>query len=163
MNLRQVRDDAADTIASDIGVSLGLITALRSTAFRAMQGECSFPMDLTNKYSISMDTIYNAGNAHNDETTNSNNEQDIIESQEMLRNATKEIAQMARFHMHRARSNQNSVPKEGRPCLLPAVCGIQYLDALDTCDYDVFHPTLVDGRRLDLMLLLGRAWFTGSF
>ena len=126
-----------------------------------MQGECSFPLDLTNKYSISMDTIYNAGNAHNDETNS--NEQDILESQELVRNASKEMSQMARFHMHRARANQNSVPKDGRPCLLPAVCGLQYLDALDACNHDVFHPTLADRRRLNLMLLLGRAWLTGSF
>lgn len=126
-----------------------------------MQGESSFPLDLTEKYSITMDTIYKAANAHNDDT-NADRE-DCLEAQEILRNATKEMTQMARFHIHRARSNQSVVPSKARPCLLPAVCGLQYLDALDACNYDVFHPSLVDGKRLELMLLLGRAWLTGSY
>ena len=126
-----------------------------------MQGETSFPLDLTDKYSISMDTIYKAANAHNDDANV--NKKDFLEAQESLRNATKEMAQMARFHMHRARSKQSVVPSKARPCLLPAVCGLQYLDALDACNYDVFHPSLVDRKRLELMLLLGRAWLTGSY
>ena len=36
-----LRDEDADTVASDIGVGLGLLTALRSTGFRATQGDCS--------------------------------------------------------------------------------------------------------------------------
>ena len=147
-------------VASDIGVSLGLITALRSTAFRAMQGESSIPEDLTNKYSISMETIYKAANAHNDEVSD---REESLEAQKTLQYAVKEMAQMARFHMHRARGKQSGVPKDARPCLLPAVCGLQYLDALDECNYDVFHPSLIDNRRLNLMLLLGRGWLTGSF
>jgi NADH dehydrogenase [ubiquinone] 1 alpha subcomplex assembly factor 6 len=143
-------------VASDIGVALGLITALRSTSFRAMQGEISIPLDLTNKYSITMDTLYNAANAHNDESV------DIDKSaQKAVRNASKELAEMASFHLHRARSKQSVVPKEARTCLLPAVCGLEYLDSLKKCNYDVFHPSLGEGRRLGLMMLLGRAWATG--
>lgn len=148
-------------VASDIGVSLGLITALRSTAFRSIQGECAIPLDLANKYSISMDTIYKAAKVHDNEAITGKEESH--EAQELLRNAAMEMAQMARFHMHRGRAKQSMVPKEARPCLLPAVCGLQYLDALDACNYDVFHDSLVDRRRLNLMLLLGRAWLTGSF
>ena len=148
-------------VASDIGVSLGLITALRATAFRAMSGECSIPLDLTNKYSITLGTIYNAAKIHNDKTDE--NKSDLIESQEKLRSATKEMVHIARFHMYRAREKQSVVPNKARPCLLPAVCGLQYLDALNECNYDVFHPSLTDKRRLNLMLLLGRAWLTGSY
>ena len=53
---------------------------------------------------------------------------EVASSQEALRKATHEMANMAFFHLHRACENQSSVPKEGRPCLLPAVCGLQYLD-----------------------------------
>lgn len=155
-----MRDEAADVVASDIGVGLGIITALRSTAFRAMQGESSIPLDLTNKYSISMETIYNAANLHNDDVSN---KEESLEAQAALCNAVKEMSQMARFHLHRARGNQSAVPKSARSCLLPAVCGLQYLDSLAEFDHDVFHPTMVDRRRLNLMLLLGRGWLTGSF
>ncbi|KAL7518828.1 hypothetical protein ACHAWX_003632 [Stephanocyclus meneghinianus] len=155
-----VRDEASDMVASDIGVSLGLITALRSTAFRAMQGECSIPLDLTTKYSITMDTIYDAANSHSDEALD---ETKLVAAQVSLQNAAREMAQMASFHLHRARAKQGVVPKEARACLLPAVCGLQYLDALKACNYDLFHPSLVDGKRLRLMILLGRAWLTGLF
>ncbi|KAL3788798.1 LOW QUALITY PROTEIN: hypothetical protein HJC23_006251 [Cyclotella cryptica] len=155
-----VRDEASDLVASDIGVSLGLINALRSTAFRAMQGECSIPLDLTTKYSITMDTIWDAANAHNNEAVK---EAKFVEAQESLQNAAQEMAEMASLHLHRARAKQSVVPKEARACLLPAVCGLRYLNDLKECNYDLFHPSLADGRRLRLMLLLGRAWLTGSY
>ena len=89
------------------------------------------------------------------------------------------MANAARFHLHRARENQSVVPREGRTALLPAVCGLHYLNVLEGCDYDVMHTSLVGGgeedegdsgsagferrRRLGLMLLLGRTWMTGTF
>ena len=98
---------------------------------------------------------------------------DSSSSREALQNATREMADLASFHMHRARDGQHAVPKEGRMCLLPAVCGLQYLDSLKEANYDVLHPSLVGGeegsanaerrRRLGLMLLLGRTWLTGTF
>ena len=96
-------------------------------------------------------------------------------AKESLRAATMEMVEMASFHFHRARENQGKVPKEGRMCLLPAVCGLKYLDSLKECNYDVLHPVLVGGgedaaavaverrRRLSLMLMLGRTWLTGTF
>jgi len=178
-----VRDEASDTVASDIGVGLGLITALRSTAFRATQGECSIPMDIATEHSITMDKLYTALNASlngdsDTNTTKNNNPQDAKEAKEALRNATSEMAKMASFHLHRARENQGVVPKEGRPCLLPAVCALHYLSILqEECENDVFHPSLVGGigggseglsgverrRKLNLMFYLGRAWLTGTF
>mmetsp|Transcript_28797 Transcript_28797/g.47189 ORF Transcript_28797/g.47189 Transcript_28797/m.47189 type:complete len:340 (+) Transcript_28797:150-1169(+) len=167
-----VRDEAADTVASDIGVGLGIITALRSTGFRATQGECSIPSDLASKHSVSMDTVWSAWDASIN-TQDNNTTDEVASSQEALRKATLEMADMAFFHLHRARENQSSVPKEGRPCLLPAVCGLQYLDSLKEFNYDVLHPLLVGGgedaagldrrRRLSLMFLLGRTWLTGTF
>ena len=160
-------------VASDIGVALGLLTSLRSTGFRATQGESSIPADLALKYNVSMDTLWSAWDA----SINSNND---TEAEEALRNAAREMADLASFHLHRARENQFTVPKEGRMCLLPAVCGLQYLDSLKGVNYDVLHPSLVGGsgggddnsnavaglerqRRLGLMFLLGRTWLTGTF
>ena len=100
--------------------------------------------------------------------------------QDILRNATVEMVDRATFHMQRARSKQSVVPKEARMCLLPAVCGMHYLNSLKECNYDVLHPSLLGGgvggdvedgdvfrlerrRRLVLMFLLGRTWLTGTF
>ena len=100
--------------------------------------------------------------------------------QDILCNATAEMVDRATFHMQRARSKQSVVPKEARMCLLPAVCGMHYLNSLKECNYDVLHPSLVGGgvgadvedgdvfrlarrRRLGLMFLLGRTWLTGTF
>ena len=174
-----VRDETTDMVASDIGVGLGLLTALRSTGFRATQGECSIPLDLATKYGVSMDTLWNAWDASINNPNGSNNDNDDggggrIEKSEAsvaLRSATLEMANLASFHLNRARDAQSSVPKEGRACLLPAVCGLQYLDSLKECDFNVLHPSLVGGgdgdgierkRRLGLMFLLGRTWLTGT-
>lgn len=159
-------------VASDIGVGVGILTALRSTGFRATQGEFSIPSDLTSKHSVSMDTLWSAWDAINTSDDDNKIEQ-ASTSKEALRNATREMADRALFHLHRARDNQSVVPKEGRMCLLPAVCGLQYLNSLKEFNYDVLHPSLVGGgedttgmemrRRLGLMFLLGRTWLTGTF
>jgi hypothetical protein len=161
-------------VASDIGVGLGILTALRSTAFRATQGECSIPLELTNKHSISADTLRSIWGTSSNRTNDGE-----ATSREALRGAVVEMANAARFHLHRARENQSGVPREGRTALLPAVCGLHYLNVLEGCDYDVTHTSLVGGgeedegnagsagfkrrRRLGLMLLLGRTWMTGTF
>ncbi len=175
-----VRDDGADMVASDIGVGLGVLTALRSTAFRASQGECSIPLDLATKHDVLMDTLYHAWDSSINNDSNSiggDSDSEQLEkanmAREALRGATVEMVEMASFHLHRARENQGKVPKEGRMCLLPAVCGLKYLDSLKQYNYDVLHPALVGGgddaaaverrRRLSLMLMLGRTWLTGTF
>jgi hypothetical protein len=47
-------------VALDVGVGLGILMALQSTGFRAMQGECSIPLDFAIKHSVSMDTLWSA-------------------------------------------------------------------------------------------------------
>lgn len=127
-----------------------------------------------------MDTLWSGLNAS---LNPSNNTAVTTPSpQEILRNATVEMVDKATFHIQRARSKQSVVPKEARMCLLPAVCGMHYLNSLKECNYDVLHPSLVAGggfggdvkdgeiafrlerrRRLALMFLLGRTWLTGTF
>lgn len=162
-------------VASDVGVGLGLLTALRSTGFRATQGECSIPLDVASKHRLNMDMVWSAWDASIDPDDSASTKADAAATaREALRGAAREVADVASFHLRRAREKQSSVPREGRPCLLPAVCGLQYLDSLRQCNYDVLHPTLVGGggdaagsderrRRLGLMLYLGRAWLTGTF
>ena len=198
-------------VASDVGVGLGILTALRSTAFRAARAECSIPSDLANRHSVTMDTLRSAARAGGGgwgASSNSSNDVDGDDeyrhhsggketaetraaSRSALRGAVVEMADLARFHLHRARDGQSDVPKEGRAALLPAVCGLHYLDALGGCDYDVLHPSLVGAgrrrrrrvdeddddddddddassgsgrrRRLGLMFSLGRTWLTGTF
>lgn len=174
-----VRNEKADLVASDIGVGLGILTSLRSTGFRILQNECSIPMDVATRYGVTMDTLHAALAVVEEEEDNKthhvDNDQLVVLSQEALRNAVVEMADMAYFHLHRAREHQSNVPKEGRMALLPAVCGLQYLNSLKECNYNVLHPTLLGGnsdaslerverkRRLNLMFLLGRTWLTGIF
>lgn len=177
-----VRDEKADLIASDIGVGLGILTSLRSTGFRILQNEWSIPMDVATRYGITMDTLHAALSVvekeQDDSTTSTNTvigTDRVVLSQEALRNAVIEMAELATFHLHRAREHQSNVPKEGRMALLPAVCGLHYLNSLKECNYNVLHPSLLGGnndpslerverkRRLNLMFLLGRTWLTGTF
>ncbi len=159
-------------------MSLGILTALRSTGFRATRGECSIPRELATKHSVTMDTLCSALNA----SLNSDNNTYTAtssSSKQLLRNATLEMVDRATFHLQRARSKQSVVPKEARMCFLPAVCGMHYLNSLKECNYDVLHPSLMGlggggdsgekssqferRRRLNLMFLLGRTWLTGTF
>ena len=175
-----VRDEEADLVASDIGVGLGILTSLQSTGFRISQNnECSIPIDVASRYGVTTDTLHAALAAVEKErddgsTTSTNAVIDAdraVLSQEALRNAVIEMADMAYFHLHRARDHQSNVPKEGRMALLPAVCGLHYLNSLRECDYNVLHPSLLGGknndsslerverkRRLNLMFLLGRTF-----
>jgi hypothetical protein len=139
-------------------------------------------MDVATKYGVTMDTLHTALTAVVEEeeeddmsTKNTTNNDKVILSQEGLRNAVVEMADMALFHLHRARAHQSHVPKGGRMALLPAVCGLHYLNSLKECNYNVLHPSLLGGnndaslerverkRRLNLMFLLGRTWLTGTF
>ena len=146
-----VRDEKADLVASDIGVALGILTTLRSTRYRILQNECSIPMDVATRYGITMDTLHTAITAVVEEDEddmsmkNTTNNDKVIFSQEGLRNAVVEMADMALFHLHRARAHQSHVQKGGRMALLPAVCGLHYLNSLKECNYNVVHPSYLGG------------------
>ncbi len=162
-------------------MSLGILTALRSTGFRATRGECSIPRELAMKHSVTMDTLWSALNASLNSDNNNHTPTSSSSSKELLRNATLDMVNRATFHLQRARSKQSMVPKEARMCLLPAVCGMHYLNSLKECNYDVLHPSLLGAggvggkdsgekssqferrQRLNLMFLLGRTWLTGTF
>lgn len=171
-----IRDDNVDKVMSDVGVGLGIITALRSTGYKlaTQTGECSIPVELSIKYNVDIDTLWKVWDVN--KSTKDAAAATTVAAQEALRSATIEMVELATFHLHRARDSQSIVPPEGRMCLLPAVCGLHYLDTLkNECDYNVLHPSLVGGveggggggierrRRLGLMFVLGRTWLTGTF
>ncbi|KAL7545590.1 hypothetical protein ACHAWF_008942 [Thalassiosira exigua] len=161
-----VRDENADAVASDVGVALGILTALRSTAFRAARGESSIPDDVALRHSASMDALRSALEASARGDGTDEQRESASASREAVRSASREMAAAASVRLARARENEHLVPKEGRTTiLLPAACGLRCLDSLKEVDYDVFHPSVVGdgGRRLGLMFLLGRTWLTGIF
>lgn len=63
-------------------------------------------------------------------------------SSSKLQDTIFEVASRAHQHLVKARSLSESVPKEGRAALLPAVPVYSFLDRLQKVNYDVFHPGL---------------------
>lgn len=149
-----VRDDAADEVASNIGVAWGLVTAIRSAPHRAITKEMSIPSDLLIK-SITPDYLLARQDPHYQ--LNEANEKS-------LREAVQHMAYLASGHLARATETQFDVPKKGRPALLPAVPVMHYLMRLKEAEYNIFDPRLhPDESKLILMAMLARAWLTGRF
>jgi hypothetical protein len=135
-------------VALDVGMGLKILMALQSTGFCAMQGKFSIPLDLANKLSVLMDTLWSAWEASsksNDDGHNLGKVEKRAALRSALRSAVVKMANLAWFHLHRAGYNQLDLSKESRTALLLAVCRLHYLDALEGCDYDAMHPLLVGG------------------
>eukprot|EP00559_Dactyliosolen_fragilissimus_P009622 CAMPEP_0184864826 /NCGR_PEP_ID=MMETSP0580-20130426/16111_1 /TAXON_ID=1118495 /ORGANISM="Dactyliosolen fragilissimus" /LENGTH=547 /DNA_ID=CAMNT_0027363747 /DNA_START=194 /DNA_END=1837 /DNA_ORIENTATION=- len=209
-----VRNDDADEVAFHLGVAIGLVTTLRSIPFRSIKlGEVAIPLELMTKYNIPYSFLQNPppptlDSSHKNYSTSNSNNSDMEdnlywkqamenlspqdqEASRALQQAVKELAQMARTHLHHARSLQGKVPKEGRTALLPSVWALHALQKLESIDYNVFHIDWMGGvegsgasasdeedssyggasgedlsmrmHRLRGMLLLMRAWITGVF
>mmetsp|Transcript_9449 Transcript_9449/g.14584 ORF Transcript_9449/g.14584 Transcript_9449/m.14584 type:complete len:349 (-) Transcript_9449:23-1069(-) len=149
-----VRDDAADEVASNVGVAWGLVTAIRSAPYRAINKEMSIPSDVLTK-PITAD--YLLARQDPDYQPNDTNEKN-------LREAVQHMAYLAAKHLSRATETQFDVPKSGRPVLLAAVPVVHYLMRLKEAEYNIFDPRLQpDESKLVIMAMLGRAWLTGRF
>lgn len=157
-----VRERDADIVASHLGVGLGLVTALRSTGYRASRNELSIPLDVMERHAVPHQHLLDPPE-RNDERKLTEERHEA--SEEALRNAVREMAGAAKTYIHQARDMQTNVPKAGRSALLPAVSALHYLEKLEALEYDVLHPELHAGEkgRLGVTLLLGRAWLTGVF
>lgn len=81
---------------------------------------------------------------------------------ERLGDCVFEIASRAHQHLLKSRSLEESVPKEGRGALLPAVPVFIYLDRLQKVNYDVFHPSL-QNRSWKLLPVLWFSNFTKKY
>jgi phytoene/squalene synthetase len=149
-----VREDAADEVASNIGVAWGLVTAIRATAYRALNEEMSIPAELFTK---SVPADYIAARLDPDYTPNP-------EMEKQLKEAIQHVAYTATRYVDRATSAQSDVPKQGRAAMLPVVPVILFLTLLQQANYDIFDPKLhPDRSRLVLLAMLARTWLTGRF
>jgi NADH dehydrogenase [ubiquinone] 1 alpha subcomplex assembly factor 6 len=111
------------------------------------------------KYGVEDQFLLSGGGGHtNDDDSNQ-------QQQEALQNAVQEVAHLAAAHLTRARQLQPRVPKAGRPSLLPAVPALMYLQQLQSAQYNVFDPELLqpEQHRFRLLLHLSRSWLTGVF
>lgn len=152
-----VREDAADEVASNVGVGCGLVTAIRSATHRSMVGEMSLPAELFPDRSVPADYLLARAK---DPDYRPNPENDAA-----LQDAVQHMAHVASGYLARARDGQEKgVPKAGRVALLPAVPAIHYLLKLKETKYDLFDERLhPDDSRLVLLSMMARAWWTGKF
>lgn len=166
-----VIDSQTDIVASNVGIGLGVLNAIRSTVYRAStMGEIPIPADLMEKYDVPKRYLYNPPNVTLENGKEYSNENDQI-ADEALQKVIKEMASVAANYLSRARSMQGQVPKEARLSLIPAVIGLNYLKKLEKANYDLFHPDMLVTNdslstrleNLSFTFLLGRAWLTGIF
>ena len=161
-----VRDESADGVASRIGASVGIITALRSLVYRTNFGEIAIPAEIMTKHDVPAQFLLNPPDRFNGSELSPQEEV----ADEALKAAVREMAHVAGGYLSEARKMQGGVPKEGRSALLPAVGALSYLTKLNSVDYDLFHEDLIaqDGLssrlgRLGNTFSLTRAWLTGVF
>ena len=161
-----VRDGKADEVASRIGASLGIITALRSLVYRANFGEIAIPADIMAKHNVPMQFLLSPPDRFSGAELSP---QEKV-ADEALKLAVREMAHVAGAYLSEARKMQGGVPKDGRAALLPAVGALSYLAKLNGVQYDLFHEDLIaqDGLssrlgRLGNTFSLTRAWLTGVF
>jgi len=161
-----VRDGKADEVASRIGASLGIITALRSLVYRANFGEIAIPSEIMTKHNVPVQFLLNPPDRFSGAELSP---QEKV-ADEALKAAVREMAQVAGAYLSEARKMQSGVPKGGRAALLPGVGCLSFLTKLNGVDYDLFHEDLIaqDGLssrlgRLGNTFSLTRAWLTGVF
>ena len=161
-----VRDESADGVASRVGASVGIITALRSLVYRTNFGEIAIPAEIMTKHDVPAQFLLNPPDRFNGSELSPQEEV----ADEALKAAVREMAHVAGGYLSEARKMQGGVPKEGRSALLPAVGALSYLTKLNSVDYDLFHEDLIaqDGLssrlgRLGNTFSLTRAWLTGVF
>ena len=162
-----VRDEIADEAASNVGIGLTLVTALRSTVYRASAlGEISIPGELMERHGVPSRYLVNLPKRDIGKDLTADEEG----YDRALRGAVRDMAYLASSHLSQARRLQMKVPKDGRLALLPAVGALTYLRKLEQVEFDVLHTDLLAKEgfsaqkdKLYTLLFLGRAWLTGVF
>ncbi len=149
-----VREDAADEVASNVGVGCGLVTAIRSCPYRAMHGEISIPAELLTQPFLPEYLVARRDPEYKFKP----------ETEQALQEAVQHMAYVASQFLTRARDAQVDVPKQGRAAMLPAIPAIHYLLKLKDVNYNLFDERLQpDYSRLMLLSMMARAWLTGKF
>lgn len=77
---------------------------------------------------------------------------------EGLRDVTHKVASVAKAHLDEASALKPSVPEAARPLLLPSVACLSYLQALEKCEFDPYHPSLAKGGVSPLWHVLQIKW-----
>lgn len=148
-----VRDEGADDVAGMMGVAWGITTAIRSTIFRAHNGEISIPADLLESTKIRPQYLI----ARLDE-----NFEPKPEVENTLKESIQNMAFTASQQLSKAREMQGDVPKTGKSVLLHAIPTTFYLRKLQEANFDLWNPKLTsnDGQ-LVMLAMMGKAWWTG--
>ncbi|VEN64804.1 unnamed protein product, partial [Callosobruchus maculatus] len=102
----------------------GIAQQIRSAAHAGRLNFIPIPLEILVKNKVSQEDLLRA------------------KSSESLRETVFEVASTSHQHLEKARSLIESVPKEARKILLPAIPVRIYLDRLQKVNYDIFHPSL---------------------
>lgn len=140
-----VRDTGADHAASHLGKALGMVSLLRGTPHHAKQRRCYLPLDVCAKHGAVAEDVYRG------------------RSTEAIKDATHEVASVAKAHLDSARGMAETLRETRRAkaakgttatndatlttlkpetVFLPAIAASTYLEKLERVDFDAFHPEL---------------------
>ncbi|CAH0514488.1 unnamed protein product [Peronospora belbahrii] len=123
-----VRDDTADQVAGHAGVTIGLATLLRGTAYHASRQQSYLPEDLMSKHGVTAEDLLVA-----------------VEDPKMGEKAAPvvfDVACRAMEHLHQARSLRKNLPSESRRAFLPLVSSAVYLKELEAVNFNAFASEL---------------------
>ncbi|XP_071731552.1 uncharacterized protein [Rutidosis leptorrhynchoides] len=128
-----INSTAADHAASHIGKASGLLLLIKSLPYHANRNNqfCYVPISVAEKHGL----LVKHGDRFEIRT----------DSREKLCDAVFDMASTANAHLQKARALAESVPKEARSILLPAVPSQVVLDSLSRVGFDVFDPRLNRG------------------
>nr|CAH7746812.1 unnamed protein product [Callosobruchus chinensis] len=119
-----VKNINADHAASHLGKAQGIAQQIRSASHAGRLNFIPIPLEILAKNKVSQEDLLRS------------------KSSESLRESVFEVASKSHQHLEKARNLLQSVPKEARKFLLPAIPVRIYLDRLQKVNYDIFHPSL---------------------
>ncbi|KAD6795926.1 hypothetical protein R6Q59_020181 [Mikania micrantha] len=128
-----ITSTAADHAASHVGKASGLLLLIKSLPYHANRNRqfSYIPVKVAEKHGL----LLKQGERLEIRT----------DSREKLSEAVFDMASTANAHLQKARALAESVPKEARPVLLPAVASQAVLDSLSCVGFDVFDHRLNRG------------------
>lgn len=145
----QVRDDAADEVASYAGIGIGLTTLLRATPYRLVHDEIPIPADLI-RPNFPYRKLFGEENTLGEPEETEWNE------------AVEQMAAIANAHLQQAREIQSQVPRAARSVLLPMVPSLFFMERFNAAQRNLLDPALLEPKHQYLMLRLAKSWLFGS-
>lgn len=149
-----VRDEGADEVAGMLGVAWGLTTAIRSTIFRANNGELSIPANLLGSTRVHSHYLL----ARIDEKFQPKPEVELA-----LQEAIQYMAHVASQNLRKAQEMQGDVPTSGKSILLHSIPSTFYLRKLKDAEFNLWHPKLASNEgQLVMLAMMARVWWSGK-